>query len=332
MKFAVKPQRLFAAALFCGILFVGTVSAEQPAGYAGKPFRNIIQPIPGIFYPWRYDSAGVKNITWSYPFAYNRGDFHGKTTNGVEDPVGLKKLNTGWDHMAPGAGSDTMIHFTDSNNVYLGYIETGEWVKSTVNVLEAGTYQIDAMVTACCAPNSTTECINPICDPTIRIDFLNGTDSVSTGPVTLEKTGYYHTYKYEANISRVTLKQGLQLHRIHILGTPPANLWYFKYTLVSTPAMEQARHFGAAALLRTERVDRLGNGGVLVEFQAAAAAPVAIDCFDPQGRLASSQYVANVNIGRNRCAIAGRFAPGAQLVRLTQGNRSTVSKLFLTGN
>jgi hypothetical protein len=233
--------------------------------------------------------------------------------------------------MAPGAGSDTMIHYTDSNGIYLGYIETGEWVKMTINVAQAGTYQFDAMVTACCAPNSTTECINPPCDPSIRIDFLNGPDSASTGKITLTRTGYYHTYMYEANLSRVTLKQGTQLHKITILGTPPANLWYFKYTLVSTPAMERQRHYGAYGSLKTECVSRLVNGNVLVSFLSNNSAPVTISCFDAQGKFLFSRHMAIVNRGQNQCTLAGHATAGTRLIKLSQGNQSTVSKVVVTG-
>jgi hypothetical protein len=312
-------------------LFAFAALADLPAGYTGLPFRNQIQSIPGVIYTWRYDSAGVKNITWSYPYPNNRGDYHGKTTAGVEDPVGLKRLNTGWDKLASCVCNDTMIHYNDTaNNIYLGYIETGEWVKMTINVAQTGTYQFDAMVTACCAPNSTTECINPICDPTIKIDFLNGADSVSTGPIKLTKTGYYHYYMYEANLAKVTLKQGLQLHKITILGTPPANLWYYKYTLVSTTAMEREKHFGALTSIKTDRITRLSNGSVMVVFQTTDAIPVTIDCYDSRGRLTSTQHVANVNKGTNQCALQGHFAPGAQLIKLTQENKSTVSKMYLS--
>jgi hypothetical protein len=310
-------------------LFAVAALADLPAGYTGHPFRNMIQSIPGAIYPWRYDSAGAE-ITW-HSSDRNQGTCHLRKTGTTEDLISLKYLDTYWDHMSPGAGSDTMIHYTDSNNIYLGYIVTGEWVKMTLNVALAGTYQFDGMVTACCDPASTTECINPICDPTIKIDFLNGTDSVSTGPVTLTKTGYYHHYMYEANLARVTLKQGTQLHKITILGTPPANLWYFKYTIVSTPAMERARHFGAIGALRTERVSRLGNGSVLVDFQTTDTHPVTIDCYDSRGRLMSSQHVVNISKGLNQCTVQGHFASGAQLIKLTQGNNSTVSKVFVAG-
>jgi hypothetical protein len=329
MSFRAILQRLvIISTVFIVFLSVSAYS-ELPAGYTGLPFRNQIQSIPGVIYTWRYDSAGAE-ITW-HTSDRNQGTCHLRKTGTTEDLISLKYLDTYWDHMSPGAGSDTMIHYTDSNNIYLGYIVTGEWVKMTINATQAGTYQFDAMVTACCDPASTTECINPICDPTIKIDFLNGADSVSTGPVTLTKTGYYHHYMYEANLARVTLKQGTQLHKITILGTPPANLWYFKYTLLSTPAMERQRHFGALDELRTEQVAHRGNDGILVTFRAAAAAPVELDVFDARGKLLGSEQFSNVVAGLNRSTIAGYFAPGTHIVKLAQGSRSTVSKVVIGG-
>ena len=309
--------------------FVFTALADLPAGYAGLPFRNQIQSIPGVIYTWRYDSGGAE-ITW-HTSDHNQGDCHLRRTGTIEDLISLKYLNTGWDHMSPGAGDDSMIHYTDTaNNIYIGWVVTDEWQKMTVNVKQAGTYQFDAMVTACCDPASTTECIIP-CDPRIRIDFLNGSDSVSTGIVTFTKTGYYHHYMYEANLGRVTLKQGVQLHKTYIVGYPPFNLWYFKYTLISTPAMERQRHFGSIDEIRTERVERLGSGTVAVSFRTAATAPVRIDCYDSQGRLLVSQRVSNVSAGLNRCLISENVMPGMQVVRLSQGNYSTVSKMVVGG-
>jgi hypothetical protein len=321
--------RLFPACLFVVVLLTGPGQAEVPSNYKGRPFRNQIQSVPGTVYLWRYDSGGA-DIAWSDSNTNNPGDYHGRTTNGVEDKVGLKTLNRAWDQMAPNAGPDTMIHYDDTNNIYLGYIRNKQWVKMTIDVKQAGTYLFDAMVTACCQPNSTTECLNPLCDPTIRIDFLNNTDSVSTGAVTFTRTGYYHYYMYETNLARVNLKQGIQLHKITILGWPPSNIWYFKYTLLSTSALERQNHCGDVDMLKAERCARSCDGRVQVDFQAQDRWPVRIECFTAKGQLESAGSFAYVNEGLNRHALNGRVSPGTKLIRLVQGRNSTVNKLFLT--
>jgi hypothetical protein len=325
----MKTVYRLSPACLCAILFLtGLGQSEVPSNYKGRPFRNQIQSVPGTIYLWRYDSGGA-DIAWSDSNTSNPGDYHERTTNGIEDKVGLKKLNRAWDQMAPNAGPDTMIHYDDTNNIYLGYIRNKQWVKMTIDVKQAGTYQFDAMVTACCQPNSTTECLNPLCDPTIRIDFLNSTDSASTGPVTFTRTGYYHYYMYESNLSRVNLKQGIQLHKITILGWPPSNLWYFKYTLVSTPALERQNHCGNMALLKAERCARSGDGRVQIDFLTENRLPVTIECFTLAGQLESSRSFADVNKGLNRRTLTGHFPPGTKLVKLVQGRNATVSKLFL---
>ena len=222
-----------------------------------------------------------------------------------------------------------MIHYDDTNNIYLGYIRNKEWVKMTIDVNQAGTYQFDAMVTACCQPNSTTECLNPLCDPTLRIDFLNGTDSVSTGTVTLTRTGYYHYYMYEANLAHVNLAQGRQVHKITILGWPPANLWYFKYTLLATAALERQNHFGDVEILKAGHLSRINDRSIQIDFQAHGPAAVTIECFSAAGQLVSIRHVSNVNVGLNRCLLDGYFSPGTKLIKLTQGTSATVSKMFL---
>ena len=326
MSLCSLQKHLFASCIGIGVLFVGLGLCDLPPNYKGLPFRNQIQKIPGIMYPWRYDSAGAE-ISWHTSMTNNQGDYHGRTTAGKEDPIGLKRLNTAWDHMASGAANDTMIHYNDSNNVYLGYVVNGEWQKMTMNVLQTGTYQIDAMVTACCQPNSTTECLDPICDPTARIDFLNGTDSVSTGLFTFVRTGYYHTYMYEANVARLSLKQGIQVHRLQVVGQPPFNMWYFKYTLVSTPVTKRQRFYGDGGSLKTECISRLADGALRIDFQAAGSSAVTVECFNCRGNLLASRVITGVKNGANRCTLTGHFAAGAQIVRLVQGAGSSASTL-----
>jgi hypothetical protein len=318
-------KRALHAASWLGISFFicFPVFGELPAGYTGQPFRAGIQSIPGIIYCWRYDVGG-KNVSWFDVSGGNSGNYNRGV--GAED-VDMKTLDPGWDHVAAGFGSDTMLHYSDSNNVYIGYTENPDWQKTTVDVKTAGTYAIDFMVTACCAPNDAP--CNAGCIPTVRIDFLDGTDSVSTDTVTFSHTGYYHTYKYEADLKRITLKQGIQVQRLEVVGDGPFNMWYFKYNLLSTPVTERRCHFGAADALKTESVTRTAGGGIAVDFKTSLTGPVTISCFDSRGRRLSSQTMAAVHSGFNKVTLDGHFSAGAHLIKLTQGENSTVSRVFV---
>jgi hypothetical protein len=169
------------------------------------------------------------------------GDYYqydGRKTAGVEDFVINRILNPAWDvygtsaHQNPADPTDTLdnpisdttLIYNDmqatKDGIYIGYIEHGEWVKSTVNVAQAGLYQIDLMLTA-----STT-------NPSIMISALNGRDSVSTGEITFENTGFYHYYQLQKNVARIQLKKGLQVIRTDITGEPPFNLWFYRFSLI----------------------------------------------------------------------------------------------------
>jgi hypothetical protein len=123
--------------------------------------------------------------------------------------------------------SDTTLIYNDMNasrnGIYVGYIEHGEWLKSTVNVAADGLYKIDLMVTA----NTN--------NPSIMISALQGSDSVSTGNITFKNTGYYHYYQLQKNVAEIFLKKGIQVIRTDITGEPPFNLWFYRFSLVKKP-------------------------------------------------------------------------------------------------
>ena len=233
----------YAAIILIGMLISSAPSYSQiPPDYSAKPYQGVIQQIPGRFYVWRYDSAAVRGISWQTPRTKPMtGDYYqydGRKTAGVEDFIINRILNPAWDvygdstyqNKANPADtlanpiSDTTLIYNDMlatmNGIYVGYIEHGEWVKSTVNVARDGLYQIDLMLTTSTA------------NPSIMISALNGRDSVSTGEITFKNTGFYHYYQLQKNVARIQLKKGLQIIRTDITGEPPFNLWFYRFALV----------------------------------------------------------------------------------------------------
>jgi hypothetical protein len=95
--------------------------------------------------------------------------------------------------------------------------------------------------------------------------------------------------------------------------------------------MDRTRHFGDISSIKTDGLCKVDNQAVQIVFTAANASPVSIACFDSRGRLVSSGHIANVNAGLNQSMLAGHFGPGMHMVRITQGNYSTVSKVVVTG-
>jgi hypothetical protein len=223
-------------------LFSGSSISQVPANYSGKPYRDSIQQIPGRFYVWRYDVAPARGISWQTPRTIPMtGDYYqydGRKTAGVQDDIINRVLNPAWDVYGTGDFfnpanladtvanplSDTTFIYNDmdatKDGIYIGYLEHGEWFKSTVNVASDGLYQIDLMVTA------------KTSNPAITISALQGTDSISTGQIGFENTGNYHHYQLQKNVARLQLKKGLQVIRTDVTGEPPFNLWFYRFSLV----------------------------------------------------------------------------------------------------
>jgi hypothetical protein len=242
----MKPIQAYSEKAIVLMLFLFlsvSVFSKIPPGYQAKPYQDSIQQIPGRFFVWRYDQAVARGISWQTPRTkLMTGDYYqydGRKTAGVEDYIINRVLNPTWDvygttgHLNPAnpadslanPPSDTTLIYNDKNairnGIYIGYIEHDEWLKSTVNVAQDGLYQIDLMLTSKSA------------NPGIMISALNGKDSVSTGNVTFENTGYYHYYQIQKNVARIQLKKGIQVIRTDITGEPPFNLWFYRFSLVS---------------------------------------------------------------------------------------------------
>jgi hypothetical protein len=311
---------------------------EIPPNYPAKPFQDSIQQIPGRFFVWRYDQAEARGISWQTPRTVAMtGDYYqydGRKTAGVEDYIINRILNPAWDvygnskkqYPANPADTkanpvaDTTLIYNDMNatrnGIYIGYIEHGEWLKSTVNVAQDGLYQIDLMLTA----NTNS--------PSIMISALNGTDSVSTGKINFDNTGFYHYYQFEKNVATIQLKKGLQVIRTDVTGEPPFNLWFYKFSLATNTSVpnELQKQFGD---FRTTSLD---DGSVQLNFTAQTDTPITVDLFDTVGRKLGSETLKMVQPGANTFRLSTRPEEGMVIVRLKQGNESFVSKVFVNAN
>jgi Carbohydrate binding module (family 6) len=323
------------------VLVSGLCFSAIPPNYSAVPFRNVIQQIPGRFFPWRYDSAAVRGISWENPGTdVMTGDYYqydGRKTAGAEDHIINRILNPAWDvygdsvfqNPADSADtiadpvSDTTLIYNDMNatkdGIYIGYIDHGEWVKSTVNVAKDGLYQIDLMLT------SRTG------SPSIAISSLNGTDSISTGTIIFKSTGFYHYYQDEKNMATIRLKKGVQLIRTDITGAGPFNLWFYRFTLIDSST--------GAAPTAGELHSRWGEVGATVlhdgtmqlSFSSENNNPVTVTMFNALGKEYGSEILTSVHGGLNTARCRTRLVPGVAFVRLQQGDAFFVKKAAAIG-
>lgn len=185
----------FSAAL----VFAALASHSQvPAGYAGKPYQDSIQSVPGILQPERYDE-GASGVTWFDTDAHI-GAHTARNPTGVDlDPVKTD------DPTMPGSTVKAV-----AGSVYWGWLVGNEWLKMTVDVKHAGAYSIHAMVGTAMTGAS------------FRVDALQGSDSVSSGTLVLPFGGTcpvecYHYWNYAQNLGSINLKAGQQVIRLQIV-------------------------------------------------------------------------------------------------------------------
>lgn len=205
-----------------------------PVGYMGTPFKTL--QIPGTIHAADYDrggpgvaychgneadcGAGVFTDDW-YPGGsppYREALGGAQVCNGAacDDNVGLCRMNPNKpDHFS--TGEPVM----PADDVYTCYMATGQWIKYTVEVLEAGTYQVDVFAGS---PGAS-----------ISLSF-EGTVTAGTFQVPASPTGQcacgesYHSWVQNQNLATVTFDQpGLYLMTFSI-ESAQLNLDTFTFT------------------------------------------------------------------------------------------------------
>jgi hypothetical protein len=184
--------------LACLVPALASLAAAQvPPGYAGKPWHDTAQAVPGRLEPEKYDE-GNTGVTW-----FDTGPHIGSYT-ARNSGVDLDAVHAD-DPTVPGSAVAV-----DHKGIYWGWLENNEWLKMTVDVKQAGTYAIHAMVGT--AMNGTS----------FKVDALQGTDSVSSGTLTLPFGGTcpvecYHYWNYAKDLGTLKLNAGLQVIRLQIV-------------------------------------------------------------------------------------------------------------------
>ncbi len=103
---------------------------RQPSNTITIPFAN--NQIPGIVYATNYDLGKLL-------YAYNDVDYENTGNGGV--------WNRGYNYRNDGVDIEACSDFS-SNGFNVGWIETGEWLKYTVNVAQGGLYDLKLNIAA----------------------------------------------------------------------------------------------------------------------------------------------------------------------------------------
>jgi len=113
----------------------------------------------------------------------------------------------------------------EKDQLYVGWTKPGEWTKYTVNVTEAGTYQVSLMYTS----NKNGKISIAVNDADITGEILVPSTFVEADTVAWRQ---WHHWNYLSNMASVNLKKGLQTITLHTADVGDMNYDYINFELV----------------------------------------------------------------------------------------------------
>jgi hypothetical protein len=213
-----------------------------PAGYTGTPYQGTPQAIPGRVELANLDEGGL-NVAF---FADHRrenavGEGYSPISGDDYRPGNLNLPNICKTNKAvevPGEGSEDFWEDgtrypseAEKYTYYMGYAHTVDWVRVTVDVKQAGTYNV----------SSNWACANPKCG--LSIWFNDGASKMDnpdrpldgenkSGIVMLDGTNDYHKWRAYPNFATVTLTAGVQLMTFNLEVADHLQYGFLKFELV----------------------------------------------------------------------------------------------------
>ncbi len=199
-----KVSRILAAVAIVAGIGVGLVSADVPAEYKGKPYKDKAQAVPGKIMLAYYDEGG-EGVAYHEPRPLKVGNFRNKE--------GVNCSAASHDQFADGKKIPGDHH-------YVGWTGPGEWLSYTVDVDKVGVYTVN--IAASSHKNEEEE---------LSLSINGGAKSTFK----LEETGDYHRYKLFSNVAEVKLEKGLQVVKLTIEKQQHAsNLYYLEFVAKTT--------------------------------------------------------------------------------------------------
>jgi hypothetical protein len=179
--------------------------------YSGKPYGGEARPIPGLIQAEHYDISpgGVDGTTFHYNGPARNGNL--RTTG---DAIALARFGEG--HVSIRGQPE------DPDQVYVGWTQTGQWMKYSVHVKETATYRLGGHFAA--GGN----------DATLSVSF---TPELKTGPLAIPTTaGYqpgievYHVWETLDNLAKIKLDAGDYVMTVKIENAGGMNIDYLSFT------------------------------------------------------------------------------------------------------
>jgi hypothetical protein len=236
------PGYSFAILAVGAVCWAPAARAAVPAGYTGMPYQGTPQVIPGRVELADLDEGGL-NVAFFADHRRENAVAEGYSPVSGDDyrPGNLALPNICKTNRAvekPGEGSedfweDGKRYPSDDklHEYYMGFAHTVDWVRVTVNVQQAGTYNVSSNW-ACANPNCGlsiwfNDGASPADNPDRPLDGEN-----KTGTVELEGTNDYHKWRAYPNFAQVELSAGVQLMTFHVEVADHLQYGFLQFDLV----------------------------------------------------------------------------------------------------
>jgi hypothetical protein len=215
--------------LFCAV----SARADVPADYTGKPYLGTPSAIPGRVDLVNVDTGGAEI---SYHADHNRLNSAGYEPISGNDyrptekdlPNICKTNGANPDHWL----ADGMLYPSVANptEYYIGYAHKVDWVKVTVNVQQAGKYNVSSNWASDGAKLGLSIWFN---DGHSAVDPKHPKDGVNkSGVVVLDGTSDFHQWKAYPNFTTVDLSAGIQVMTFHLEQEDHLQYGFLQFDLI----------------------------------------------------------------------------------------------------
>jgi hypothetical protein len=194
-------------------VFAACLCAALPAGYQAKPWQGRAQAIPGKVMAAFYDVGG-EGAAYHNQDTKNHGS--GELNVGPEEKNNFRK-DEGISITYTKAAFDKWLadgSLLPIDQYYVGWTAPGESINYTVDVKTAGTYRVNMQASS----NNIGAEISLA---------VGGVDK--TGPLVIESTGHWHTWKMYESLTELTLEQGIQVLTLKFLKEGNMNVMYLDF-------------------------------------------------------------------------------------------------------
>ena len=232
----IKYSRILAllSSIAVSLLLMVGCNSNKPVSYSGTPFEDSVykegaQIVPGKLQCEFYDQGGEG-------IAFHDSDSVNSGSGGLNKADGSylhefrihEAVDISYTKFQDPPIDNTPYNFVDpeKDQLYVGWTNPGEWIKYTIQVEKAGTYDLGLMYTA----NKK------------GIISFSVNDLDITGPISIPSTfvaedtvafRQWHHWNYIDDLAQVQLKKGIQTFTIHTVEIGSMNYEFVNFTLLN---------------------------------------------------------------------------------------------------